>query len=146
MAITQSRRNTVHYPGCIRHRLIAEFFYALCCRWTRIFYGTMDEMVGPEDGTPQTVADTSITQDRGLFSWIVATFKIKLVFVDIKSRKINASSNDYWSSASATMTMISVFCFRELLTRSADVMKIWRIKILVLWLGEGFTVTCQTIN
>lgn len=39
----------------------------------------MDEIVSSEDGTPANVTDTSITQDRGLFSWIVATFKIKLV-------------------------------------------------------------------
>ncbi|XP_065225724.1 calcium permeable stress-gated cation channel 1 [Planococcus citri] len=41
-------------------------------RWTRIFYGTMDEIV-TEDGAPPKF----ITQDRGFFAWIMATFRIK---------------------------------------------------------------------
>lgn len=50
-------------------------------RWTNIFYGTMDETISPEDGVQSATVDSSITLDRGLFSWIYATFKIKLVFI-----------------------------------------------------------------
>lgn len=39
----------------------------------------MDEVVGPEDGVPTPIIDTSIARDRGLFSWIWATMRIKLV-------------------------------------------------------------------
>ncbi|XKL63810.1 hypothetical protein PGB90_006174 [Kerria lacca] len=46
-------------------------------RWTNIFYGTMDETISPEDGVQSATVDSSITLDRGLFSWIYATFKIK---------------------------------------------------------------------
>lgn len=48
-----------------------------CDRWTRFFYGTMDEVIGPEDGVPTPIIDTSIARDRGLFSWIWATMRIK---------------------------------------------------------------------
>lgn len=69
------------------------YIHYLLRRWTRIFYGTMDEIIGTEDGVPPTATETSITQDRGLFSWIVATFKIKLVHANEVQIKIRECSS-----------------------------------------------------
>lgn len=84
-----NRRRMHHrciFPYIVRYSVLLVFFRKFrrnklffCCRWTRFFYGTMDEVIGPEDGVPTPIIDTSIARDRGLFSWIWATMRIKLV-------------------------------------------------------------------
>ncbi|XP_075213125.1 transmembrane protein 63 isoform X2 [Lycorma delicatula] len=46
-------------------------------KWTQLFYGTMDEVVGATEINSTTSLDSSIHIDRGFCSWLIAIFKIK---------------------------------------------------------------------
>lgn len=46
-------------------------------RWTRLFYGTMDEVVGASEAGSATSLDSSIHIDKGFCSWLTAIFRIK---------------------------------------------------------------------
>jgi len=49
------------------------YFY----RWTHLFYGTMDEVVGASEAESITSLDSSIHSDKGFCSWLTAIFRIK---------------------------------------------------------------------
>lgn len=46
-------------------------------KWTQLFYGTMDEVVGASEVESITSLDSSIHIDKGFCSWLTAIFKIK---------------------------------------------------------------------
>lgn len=46
-------------------------------RWTHLFYGTMDEVVGASEAESITSLDSSIHSDKGFCSWLTAIFRIK---------------------------------------------------------------------
>ncbi|PSN32304.1 CSC1-like protein 2 [Blattella germanica] len=46
-------------------------------KWTQLFYGTMDEVVGASEVDSVTSLDSSIHMDRGFCSWLAAIFRIK---------------------------------------------------------------------
>jgi len=47
------------------------------CRWTHLFYGTMDEVAGASEAESITSLDSSIHIDKGFCSWLTAIFRIK---------------------------------------------------------------------
>lgn len=46
-------------------------------KWTQIFYGTMDEVVGASEVESVASLDSSIHIDKGFCSWLTAVFRIK---------------------------------------------------------------------
>lgn len=46
-------------------------------RWTQLFYGTLDDVVGATEVNSVTSLDSTVHIDRGFCSWIIAIFKIK---------------------------------------------------------------------
>lgn len=46
-------------------------------RWTHLFYGTMDEVVGASEAESITSLDSSVHIDKGFCSWLTAVFRIK---------------------------------------------------------------------
>lgn len=46
-------------------------------RWTQLFYGTLDDVVGATEVNSGNCLDSSVHIDRGFCSWLIAIFKIK---------------------------------------------------------------------
>lgn len=46
-------------------------------RWTQLFYGTLDDVVGATEVNSGNSLDSSVHIDRGFCSWLIAIFKIK---------------------------------------------------------------------
>jgi hypothetical protein len=47
------------------------------CRWTQLFYGAMDEVMGASEVQSVASLDSSVHIDKGFCSWLIAIFRIK---------------------------------------------------------------------